>query len=225
MSTPTKPARPVTTIKGTNTTADPSNCPGSGKTWETGGKCPVCGRTAAVLQDTFHVTARRADGSLTPRVPKHPASTDARAAADAAVLNGTRTADKVPGQAPAGVPEKPNTRKSTRSAPVPSSPQNSAPAKPTAKPVRSGSAKPAAKDGTKTAPTPKQEPKTRKVKDPLTAPFTPNIEAYLVWLKNLLATNKIDFNKIPRDRLAGLAITMYGRYQVSPERVAARNGG
>lgn len=49
-------------------------------------------------------------------------------------------------------------------------------------------------------------------------PFTQNIQEYLVWLEKRTG----DFSDMDPNRLAGLAITMYRQYQVSPERRAAR---
>jgi hypothetical protein len=52
-------------------------------------------------------------------------------------------------------------------------------------------------------------------------PFTKTITEYLVWLEKKTG----DFAKMDPNRLAGLAISMYGAYQKSPERIAARNKG
>jgi hypothetical protein len=200
---PPKPSRPVRTVRGTNTTANPDNCTGSGKPWATGGKCPECGAQADSLANG------RRGSDLAPRVPKHvPAAIDARQAADAAVLNGTRTSDKAPGQPPARPARRTAKNDSTPAEAVPSSP---------------GKSRAANKDSAVTVVVPKPKAE-RKTKDPLKAEFTTTITSYLEWFRATLASGGVDFNKIPRDRLAGLAITMYGRYQVSPERRAARNG-
>ncbi len=206
------PTKPVTQVRGTGTTADPSNCYGSGKPWATGGKCQECGATASVLQDLYAVTARRNDGELTPRVPKHPqGTTDARTSRDASVLNGVTAPPK---------PARPSrSPKTTPGQAVPSSSAGQRPAGP-AKPAPAKNVVPA-KDRTKTEATPKQ---ARKTKDPVTAEFTNTIQAYLPWFKDQLTAAGLNWDKLPRERLAGLAITMYSRFQVSPERRAARNG-
>lgn len=210
------PSKPVTIKNGVGTTADPNNCPGSGKPWDTGGKCPVCQLKADQLISNYNVVARRGDGNLTPRVPRHPAlgtaGTDATTSADASVLDGVTspaTTHKPPRPARSAKPTASGAAKST-----PASPPR--PARPASSP-KTAPAKTAA-----TAPA--NDTKQRKTKDPLTAPFTKTIEEYLVWLQKALEAGGQNWSKLPRERLAGLAITMYGRYQVSPERRAARNG-
>lgn len=206
----TVPARPVTRVRGTGTTANPTNCPGSGKPWATGGKCPECGAR--------DLPNGRRGADLTPRVPIHPPATDARSAADAAVLNGIRTADKVPASESAAPPARPATRKPTRSGLSASSPAQKAAYTKAAR-VADAKAGKDIPDSSKAV-----LARTRKVKDPLTAPFTSTIDAYLLWLKTTLTSGGLNWDKIPRERLAGLAITMYGRWQVSDERRAQRNG-
>jgi hypothetical protein len=60
----------------------------------------------------------------------------------------------------------------------------------------------------------------KTIADYLTKPFTKTIDDYLVWLEGQIGP----FAEIAPRRLAGLAITLYRWYQVSPERRAARAG-
>ena len=62
--------------------------------------------------------------------------------------------------------------------------------------------------------------KTRKTTNPLDKPATQTIKDYIVWLEKQTGP----FTIMDPHRLAELAISMYGKYQISPERVAARNG-
>ena len=215
-TTTARPAKPVTKQGGVGTTADPTNCRGSGKTWETGGKCPECALTANALQDAYQVTARQGAG-LTPRVPRHPAldntrppAQDARTARDAAVLNGISKNSTPPATSASSRPGRRTKSNKTATSAAPAAPPG---------PARPGKT---ARDPVPSSPVPARQatPKTkaeRKTKDPLTAPFTKTIEEYLEWFEATLTTGGLDFTKIPRKRLAGLAITMYGRFQVSPE--------
>jgi hypothetical protein len=65
-----------------------------------------------------------------------------------------------------------------------------------------------------------EEPRGGKktIADYLTGPFTKNIDDYLVWLEGQIGP----FAEIAPRRLAGLAVRLYKKYQVSPERRAAR---
>jgi len=60
----------------------------------------------------------------------------------------------------------------------------------------------------------------KTIADYRTRPFTKNIDEYLVWLEGQIGS----FAEIAPRRLAGLAIRLYKKYQVSPERRAARAG-
>jgi hypothetical protein len=70
---------------------------------------------------------------------------------------------------------------------------------------------PAAK-GTKPA------PKAQIPADRLNKPFTSTIQDYVAWLNSQLG----DLSALEPERLAGISITLYGSYQSSPERKAAR---
>jgi hypothetical protein len=65
-----------------------------------------------------------------------------------------------------------------------------------------------------------EEPRGGKktIADYLTGPFTPTIDDYLVWLEGQIGP----FADHDPRRLAGLAMRLYKKYQVSPERRAAR---
>jgi hypothetical protein len=195
-------------------TAEPttSKCAGSGQPWQTGGKCPECKRTATGLINLFHVPARRGDNSLAPRVPDHPNAAEntvvptlkpvvAQEEAEASVLNGTRTSDR---------PTPPPRRASRMKA--------------ASKPLAEKLAKPAPTRGKRAlaaVPEPKPAKKVPAVKDPLLKPFTKTITDYLVWLEKQTGS----FDKMDAHRLAGMAISMYGKYQTSDERRAQRAGG
>lgn len=189
---------------------DKPECAGTGRPWETGGKCPECRRTANGMTNLFQVQTRQA-GVLVARVPSHPDPTvDITKASirSSTTVNDTRS-DPLP---------------STHNLPGETSPEaGKTPAKP-----RRGKAKavhdvplPGDKDTTKKAdgtPGPTKEARARQTADPVTKPFTENINAYLVWLEKQIGP----FQDIDPTRLAGLAITMYGKYQTSSERVASR---
>jgi hypothetical protein len=65
-----------------------------------------------------------------------------------------------------------------------------------------------------------EEPRGDKktIADYLAGPFTENIDDYLVWLEGQIGP----FAGHDRRRLAALAVRLYKKYQVSPERRAAR---
>ena len=65
-----------------------------------------------------------------------------------------------------------------------------------------------------------EEPRGRKktIADYITGPFTKTIDDYLVWLEVRIGP----FADYDPRRLAGLAMRLYKKYQVSPERRAAR---
>jgi hypothetical protein len=209
----TIPSKPVAN----GTAARTDNCTGSGRPWESGGLCPECRATADTLQSAGFV-ARRADGSLSPRVPRH-----------SQILNPLPTPAKPQPNGNRGNVSPRMAASSTRerSAPEPEAPSKASersvgglrrtartPA-PTPEPTAAKAATPSlVKDRTKTGPTVKQA----VAKDPLTKPFTATIEAYLDWLQ---ARMGVKFNA-PQRELAGRAITLYGTFQVSPERKAAR---
>lgn len=208
----TIPSKPVAN----GTAADPTNCKGSGRPWESGGVCPECRASADTLMDAGFV-ARRADGSLSPRVPRH-----------AQVLNKLKE------------PAKPQPTARGRSTPVAASYRPREPGAdgraPGKAPERSVGARkvaggtpghppetqvrktePAvskAPDRTKTGPTPKRA----SASDPMQKPFTNTINDYLVWLEG-----RYGHAFTPAEReLAGRAITLYGSFQVLPERRTAR---
>lgn len=69
---------------------------------------------------------------------------------------------------------------------------------------------------------PKAEPKVRKAATPkerAAKPVTVNIAAYVEWLNAEVFDGKLTE---PMKRAAGISITLYGAYQSSPERKAAR---
>jgi hypothetical protein len=197
------------------TAASPDNCTGSGSPWESGGLCPECRATADTLQNAGFV-ARRADKSLSPRVPRHTQALNPLPTPPKPQPNGHARGRTSPAMAASSTRE--------RSAPEPEAPSKA--------PERSvGARKPAARtpaptperkpvqtqpvqDRTKTGPTPKRG----VASDPMTKPFTATIESYLDWLQ---ARMGVKFNA-PQRELAGRAITLYGTFQVSPERKAAR---
>ena len=204
----TIPSKPVAN----GTAADPTNCKGSGRPWESGGVCPECRASADTLLDAGFV-ARRATGELSPRVPRH-----------TQVLNKLKE------------PVKPQPTAGGRSAPVAAS--SRAPVRPVANGLSKASERsvaarkvaggtpgnppetqarktePAAVTAPKGVPTPKRA----SASDPMQKPFTNTINSYLDWLEG-----KYGHAFTPAEReLAGRAITLYGSFQVSPERKAAR---
>jgi hypothetical protein len=200
-----------------------SDCQGTGQVWLSGGKCPECRRTANGLINLFGVHARAGDGGLAPRVPTHPSADTDVTKASLARPGGPVTSDFVTAsnsQVLDGV-----TRKSTPAKPSASTPSRPArasrrvaaaiPAPASSAPVRK--AKPEAKSSVKTT---GQVPRTRNTANPLTKEFTPTIKEYLVWLEKLTGP----FGEMDPNRLAGIAITMYGKYQISPERREAKKG-
>ena len=93
---------------------------------------------------------------------------------------------------------------------------------PAAKPtVRKPAArKPAAKTAPKTAP--KAAPKVRKAMTPrerAAKPVTATIASYVEWLNATVFDGKLS---AAQKSAAGVSITLYGAYQSSPERKAAR---
>lgn len=199
------PSKPVAN----GTAADPTNCKGSGRPWESGGVCPECRASADTLMDAGFV-ARRADGSLSPRVPRH-----------TQVLNKLKE------------PAKPQPTARGRSTPAPVRPVANGLSKASersvgARKVAGGTpGNPPETQARKTEPAvskavtaPKGVPTPRRViaSDPLQKPFTATIESYLDWLEG-----KYGRAFTPAEReLAGRAITLYGSFQASPERKAAR---
>lgn len=198
----TIPSKPVAN----GTAADPTNCKGSGRPWESGGLCPECRASADTLMDAGFV-ARRADGSLSPRVPRH-----------TQVLNKLKE------------PAKPQPTARGRSTPAPGRPVANGLSKASersvgARKVAGGTpgnppetqarkTEPAAVTAPKGVPTPKRA----VASDPMQKPFTNTINSYLVWLEG-----KYGHAFTPAEReLAGRAITLYGSFQASPERKAAR---
>lgn len=200
----TIPSKPVAN----GTAADPTNCKGSGRPWESGGLCPECRATADTLMEAGFV-ARRADGSLSPRVPRH-----------------TQVLNKAPERA------KPQPAPRGRSVPAPAPAANGSGKAPEgsvgARKVAGGTpANPPETQAGKTEPAvskavtaPKGVPTPRRAvaSDPMQKPFTNTINSYLDWLGG-----KYGRAFTPAEReLAGRAITLYGSFQASPERKAAR---
>lgn len=201
----TIPSKPVAN----GTAADPTNCKGSGRPWESGGVCPECRASADTLMDAGFV-ARRADGSLSPRVPRH-----------TQVLNKLKE------------PAKPQPTARGRSTPAPVRPVANGLSKASERSVGASKvsggtpANPPETQARKTEPAvskavtaPKgvPTPKRASASDPMQKPFTNTINSYLDWLQERMG---VKFNA-PQRELAGRAITLYGSFQVSPERKAAR---
>ena len=212
----TKQSKPVTVQNGVGSTASPGNCKGSGRPWESGGLCPECMATADTLLEAGFV-ARRADGSLSPRAPRHaqvlnklkepakphPTARGRSAPVAASYRPRERDAD---GQVPGKAPER-SVGASKVSGGTPGNPPE----------TQARKTEPAV---SKAVTAPKGVPTPRRViaSDPLQKPFTATIESYLDWLQERMG---VKFNA-PQRELAGRAITLYGSFQVSPERKAAR---
>ena len=208
----TIPSKPVAN----GTAADLTNCKGSGRPWESGGVCPECRATADTLLDAGFV-ARRADGSLSPRVPCH-----------TQVLNKLKEPAKPQPTArgrstPVAASFRPRERATDEQAPG-RAPERSVGA---SKVAGGTPANPPETQARKTEPAvskavtaPKGVPTPRRViaSDPLQKPFTNTINSYLDWLQERMG---VKFNA-PQRELAGRAITLYGSFQVSPERKATR---
>jgi hypothetical protein len=86
--------------------------------------------------------------------------------------------------------------------------------------------KPARKPARKPAPAVVVPPKsTRRAltpKERAARPVTATIAEYVKWLEKELGA--ATFAKLTKRELAGISITLYGAYQVSPERKAVRDG-
>jgi hypothetical protein len=201
--TATAPTSQKTSAK---TAAAPTNCPGSGKTWESGGKCPECGISADQIAE-LGIQSRRPDDSLAPRVPMHPIP-------GGPVVN--RKPDRKPVRFRPTDKSKP-VGEAARPAPAQKGAATKAALKAAAGP-RMAPLKTDTPNGKPPAKPAPPKPKVAATTDPLTKPFTKTIEAYLIWLEKQTGP----FAKLDPHRLAGLAISMYGKYQISDERKAAR---
>jgi hypothetical protein len=93
----------------------------------------------------------------------------------------------------------------------------------TAEVAKPKAAKPAAKAAPKAAkPAPKATPTPRKALTPrerAAKPVTATIASYVEWLDKTVFGGKMT---VAQKSAAGISITLYGAYQTSPERKAAR---
>ncbi len=205
----TIPSKPVAN----GTAADPTTCKGSGRPWESGGLCPECMATADTLLEAGFV-ARRATGELSPRVPRHaqvlnklkepakPQPTARGRSAPGAASSRAREPG-ADGRAPGKVSERSVGARKVAGG-TPGNPPE----------TQVGKTEPAAVTAPKGVPTPKRA----VASDPMQKPFTNTINSYLDWLEG-----KYGHAFTPAEReLAGRAITLYGSFQASPERKAAR---
>lgn len=118
-------------------------------------------------------------------------------------------------------PRKKPTQKAAKAARA-NRPSASTSARPTKPSVPSAAAKPT-ENSDKPAVVPEQRAGRPSLspRERASRPVTATIASYVEWLDKTVFDGKMS---VPQKMAAGVAITLYGRYQVSPERRAIRDG-